>query len=556
MFQYLKIENLALLKSVSLEFKSGFSVVTGETGAGKSILLGALNFLSGARSNKDVIRQNENRLLIEASFFFNENQVESINDCLSELNLPQCDEGNMILMRSLDQSKQSKIKINGSLATLAQLKSLGEFWIDFHGPGEPQKLFKDSCQLELLDAYCGLKKELKAYRVDFQKWTELKKELNKIESTERLDTDEIMHLKNELNKMDQVDLTDSSVQELESNFNKISSSQECQDTLVNCSSIIKGETGLITQLNILNNQLVKLVDLDPSLDELLSRAESIQIEIDELSRDLDSETSSFEFDQQTTDIINSKMSIFQELKRRYGGSIKSLQNKQKEMQDALLIQDDIDGVIERINSECLDIENSLSKQALTIRKNRIRGAKELAQKATEILLKLGFKKASLTLEINPLKDGKFCSSGQDTCRFLFSPNSGNSLLPLNKIASSGETARVMLALKSILAHVDNTPVLVFDEVDANVGGEIGRSVGFEMAQISDNHQVFCITHLPQVASCAGQHFFVDKRQNDKETAVNISSIHDNKSQRISEIARMLGDRNSESALAHARELLG
>ena len=551
MLQYLKIENLALLKSLTLEFDHGFSVVTGETGAGKSVLLGAFNLLSGARSNKEMIRQGSDRLSVEASLFFPES--DGIDAVLEELDLPVCDEGCLILFRSLDASKMSKIRINGSLATLSQLKTLGEYWIDFHGPGEPQKLFKEQCQLELLDAFSQNDTLLENYGSIFKEWRSECKAIENLKSSEQLDDDALRFLSNEINKMEHLDLSETAISELESNFTKISQSQELQSMLQTCEDIVSGESGLMDRLNALNHQMSNLSSIDSSMEELSERAKSLQIEADDLSQEIHSLSGGFDFDPEMIESTISQMNTWQELKRKYGGSLESLLEEKASLENKIAMQSDIEGSIQKLELKCTKLEEQLAKDSERLYKNRCKGAKALAKQATELLLQLGFKKAQLDIVLT--ESDHFTDSGKHTCSFLFSPNVGQDLLPLNKIASSGETARVMLALKTILADVDKTPVLVFDEVDANVGGEVGRTVGNEMARIADSHQVFCVTHLPQVASLGAQHFIVEKLQDDSETQVSITPIHDEQEQRLGEIARMLGDRNSQSALDHAKELL-
>ena len=551
MLQYLKIENLALLKSLTLEFDKGFSVVTGETGAGKSVLLGAFNLLSGARSNKEMIRQGSDRLSVEASLFFPES--DGIDAVLKELDLPTCDEGCLILFRSLDASKMSKIRINGSLATLSQLKSLGEYWIDFHGPGEPQKLFKEQCQLELLDAFSKNESLLENYRSIFKEWRSDCKAIETLKSSEQLDEDTLRFLSNEITKMEQLDLSEAAISELESNFTKMSQSQELQSMLQMCEDIVTGESGLMDRLNALTHQMNQLSSLDPSMEDLSARAKSLQIEADDLSQEIQSLSGDFDFDPEMIENTLSQMNTWQELKRKYGGSLESLLEEKAALENKIAMQSDIEGSIQKLELKCEKLEEQLAKESERLYKNRCKGAKALAKQATELLLQLGFKKAQLEIDLS--ESDHFTESGKHSCSFLFSPNVGQDLLPLNKIASSGETARVMLALKTILADVDKTPVLVFDEVDANVGGEVGRTVGNEMARIANSHQVFCVTHLPQVASLGSQHFIVEKLQDDSETQVSITPIHTEYEQRLGEIARMLGDRNSQSALDHAKELL-
>jgi DNA repair protein RecN (Recombination protein N) len=307
------------------------------------------------------------------------------------------------------------------------------------------------------------------------------------------------------------------------------------------------------RLNALNHQMTQLSSIDSSMEELSERAKSLQIEADDLSQEIQSMSGGFDFDPERIESIISQMTTWQELKRKYGGSLESLLEEKTALENKIAMQSDIEGSIQKLERICTKLEGQLAKESERLYKNRCKGAKALAKQATELLLQLGFKKAQLEIVLS--ESDHFTESGKHNCSFLFSPNVGQDLLPLNKIASSGETARVMLALKTILADVDKTPVLVFDEVDANVGGEVGRTVGNEMARIADSHQVFCVTHLPQVASLGAQHFIVEKLQDESETQVSITPIHTKQEQRLGEIARMLGDRNSQSALDHAKELL-
>jgi DNA repair protein RecN (Recombination protein N) len=248
------------------------------------------------------------------------------------------------------------------------------------------------------------------------------------------------------------------------------------------------------------------------------------------------------------------MNLWQELRRKYGGSVEAVLSKREELAQKIDIQGDLDGVLVKKRKATADLEADLKKQAVKLTASRKKSAKALAQKAADLLQALGFKKARL--EIKLISDAKLQEHGDSHCQFLFAPNAGQDLQPLNKIASSGETARVMLALKTVLAEADATPLLVFDEVDANVGGEVGRAVGSELARLAKKHQVLCVTHLPQVASLAHNHYVVTKSQDEDSTAVNIAPLGDSRSARLGELARMLGDRKSASARAHAEELLG
>jgi DNA repair protein RecN (Recombination protein N) len=302
------------------------------------------------------------------------------------------------------------------------------------------------------------------------------------------------------------------------------------------------------------NQTHQLSELDPDSESLSERANSLQLELQDLGEEIGRMADDFDFDAEAIGLVNERMQLWQELRRKHGGTVELVLAKREELAGKLALQDDLEGVLNERRAAAEKMEEDLRKQAEALGKARTASAKVLGKKAGALLEALGFKKAQLAIEIMPLES--LADYGDCACRFVFAANAGQDLMPLNKIASSGETARVMLALKTVLAEADATPLLVFDEVDANVGGEVGRAVGAELARLGNAHQVFCVTHLPQVAALAQQHFLVTKTQDADSTEVEIGSIHGSEAGRIDELARMLGDRNSDSARAHAKELLG
>lgn len=552
MLQYLKIKDLALLDQVTLEFESGFTAVTGETGAGKSVLLGALGVLAGARTDKTLIRQGADAVEVEAALYFEESA--EMNHLLETAGLPPCDEGVLLLQRTIHRTKMPRIQINGSMATLTQLQHLGESWIDFHGPGEPQKLFQEKRQLEMLDIYAGNEKALVEYSVEYALWRAALQEIIDLESGERLDADEVDFVHKQLNKIDAADVSEASIEALELDYTRMSSAQELVSLASACADGIGGDAGLNEQLSVLVANFETLAELDSGSESLLERVRSLLIELQDVGDEVARLTSDFDFDSEAIRAITERMDLWQELRRKYGGSVEAVLFKRDELAQKLAVQGDVEGVLVKKRVVAARQEQALREVANKLTAARIKSATVLSSKAAELLKALGFKKARLEIEVVEQKE--LCESGDSRCRFLFAPNSGQSLLPLNKIASSGETARVMLALKTVLAEADATPLLVFDEVDANVGGEVGRTVGSELARLSGKHQVLCVTHLPQVASLAQNHFVVTKSQDDDSTTVSIAPIHDSNDTRLEELARMLGDRKSASALAHAKELLG
>lgn len=552
MLQSLRIRNLALLEEVSLDFEAGFTAVTGETGAGKSILLGALGLLAGERADKTIIRQGAAACEVEAALFFSE--PKGIDATLVELELPPCEDGLMILKRSLSRDKAPKITVNGSLATLAALQRIGEAWVDFHGPSEPRRLLKESCQLELLDLFGRAGESLTAYRKTFQAWREVKAQREEILGETKLSADQISFLENQLARLDALELSEDAIAALERDFQRMSRSQELIELTQALAEGLTGDEGVLGRVAGLLREARTLEAIDPASKPLADRMEAATVELNELSAEFAELGSTLQFDPEQAEQIAERMNTWLEVKRKHGGDLEVVIAARDEMRRRLEVQGDLEGTLARLEKQIADAERAARKDAVALRGVREKAAKELAKMAAKSIAQLGFKKADFQVRIVPLAE--LGATGDSSCEFLFSPNVGESPLPLSRIASSGELARVMLALKTVLADLDGVPLLVFDEVDANVGGEIGRVVGEKMAEIAVSHQVLCVTHLPQVAAQATCHLVVRKDQSKDRAVVSIEPIQANRKTRVSELARMLGDSKAKSALAHAEELLG
>jgi DNA repair protein RecN (Recombination protein N) len=552
MLQYIRIKNLALLDEVRLEFDSGFTAVTGETGAGKSVLLGALGLLSGARTDKALIRQGEDLLEVEAALYFED--AAAIDALLEATGLPLCEEGVLLLQRSIHRKKMPRVQINGNMATLAQLQALGESWIDFHGPGEPQKLFQERRQLAMLDTYAGNGPALERYSLQFRDWLRILREIEDLEKSERLDPDEVDFIRQQIKKIDAVGVSEESIDELERDYARMSSAQELVGLAEACSTGLVGDESVNDSLAAVIARMEELVDLDADSQVLLDRARSLQIELQDLGEEVGRLAGDFDYDAEAVEATAERMNLWQEIRRKHGGSVAGVLEKRAGLEQKIAVQGDLAGAVRTKQKAADELEANLRQAAAKLTEARKKAAAVLAGKAAQLLQALGFKKARLEIEMVP-EDG-LKEHGDTHCRFLFAPNAGQGLQPLNKIASSGETARVMLALKTVLAESDATPLLVFDEVDANVGGEVGRAVGAELSRLAQEHQVLCVTHLPQVASLAENHFVVQKVQDEDSTSVSITALDGSRQARLEELARMLGDRKSASARAHAEELLG
>ncbi|MGD1031207.1 MAG: DNA repair protein RecN, partial [Opitutaceae bacterium] len=550
--QTLRIRNLALLEHVDLEFEAGFTVVTGETGAGKSILLGALSLLAGERADKTVIRQGAAACEVEAALHFP--KPAAINAALETLGLPGCEEGTLILKRSVPLEKAPRIAVNGSLATLAALQGLGAHWIDFHGPGEPRRLLREDCQLALLDLFARNGDALGEYGKRYGSWQDMRKERERLKGEESLPADQLDFLKSQLSRMDGLDLTPEAIETLERDFARTSRAQELLKLARALAEGLTGDDGLQGRLAPLLREARSLEGLDPAGRPLAERLAAVAVELNELGAEFSSLGRELQFEPSQVEALAARMNEWLDLKRRYGGDPRAVASARESLRRRLEAQGDLAGALARLDGEIAKAGATVRKEAALLRARREKAARELARVAAANIAELGFAKADFRIRIAPLAEPG--PSGDCGCEFLFSPNVGEEPRPLARIASGGELARVMLALKAVLAELDDIPVLVFDEVDANVGGEIGRVVGEKMARIAKSRQVFCVTHLPQVAARAASHLVVTKDQSGDRAAVQISPIQSARKARVSELARMLGDRNAKSALAHAEQLLG
>ncbi|MEX2045413.1 MAG: AAA family ATPase [Opitutus sp.] len=552
MLQSLRIRNLALLEEVVLEFEAGFTAVTGETGTGKSILLGALSLLAGERADKTIIRQGAASAEVEAGIHFAD--PRRIDSLLAELDLPPSEDGLLILKRSVPREKPPRISVNGSLATLSALQQLGERWIDFHGPSEPRRLLKESCQVELLDLFGRTGDVLSDYQEAYRAWRGLAAEHLRISRETRLSPDQIDYLRGQIAKMDALDLSDEAIGTLERDFQRMSRAQELIELSSALAAGLAGDEGVQGRMAALLREARRLEGLDAASRPLADRLSSAAVELGDLAAEFSALSGQLHFDPEHAEQLAAHMNTWLELKRRHGGGLAAVVGAREEMRRRLEVQDDLGGTLLRLEKEISDAARTANAHARVLRAQREKASKELAKVAAKGMAQLGFVKAGFQVRIVPLPE--LTPAGDCGVEFLFSPNVGEPLLPLNRIASSGELARVMLALKSVLADLDAVPLLVFDEVDANVGGEIGRVVGEKMAEIAGSHQVLCVTHLPQVAAQAASHLVVNKDQSRERAVVTIEPIHASRKARVSELARMIGDRGAKSAIAHAEELLG
>lgn len=551
MIEFLKISNLALLEGARIEFSAGFTAVTGETGAGKSVMLGALSILAGNRCGKEIIRNGAECCKVEALLSFPD--TSKIDSFLEENGIEKCADNALVLSRIINREKSGRIFINGALAPLSVLSALGGYWVDFHGPHEPQKLFSAKNQLAMLDNFCGNKKSREEYLVLYRERKQILDEIGTLKNSKQLTADEIDFLKSQIETIDAINPNDESIAELENASKVAEMSSEIVEKSNAVYELLEGDggvSGILSQANRLASDLDGAGDAAASLTQRLSNA---AVELSDIAEEYARLSRSCDMSEEEIEDVRKRMSDWLSLARKYGATPDLVRDARDEMKRKIATQSDVKSSIKKLEEREAEILEKLKPVAESILETRKKGAKALSAAVEKILARLGFKNATLKIGISAEKQpSPDCGS---SCEFLFGANAGIEAQPLAKIASSGELARVMLALKTVLAEADDTPVLVFDEVDANVGGEIGVEVGKELAALAKKRQVFCVTHLPQVAACAHNHFLVEKTQTKNSTNVSISPIGNEKQKRVVELARMLGDRTSDSALAHAQKLL-
>jgi DNA repair protein RecN (Recombination protein N) len=547
MLTLLKIRNLALVDELAWELGSGLISVTGETGAGKSVIVGALKMILGERADKNLIRTGEDTCTIESVFDLAD--TSEINAILEEGGLPPCDDTQIIIRRTIGTSTNRQF-INDSPVTITLLKKIGEHLVDLHGPHDHQSLLSQERQLAMLDAYASNDSILTEFRIAYRNWREKSQELEEIQNAENASEQELELLRYQLDEIQSAKLTPADGDELQEKYHRSSNSTRLVELAAQAISTLSGEGGILTRVSDLQRLIRDLEKYDPSITEKVSSLETASIELQDLEATLTDYAEELDIDPSEAASIEERVNLVESLKRKYGPTIDDILARQETLSNRL---DNIENRTEKIEALTLalaETKKELEAIAKKLSAARKKSAPKLAQDIASQLKELGFKQSSFEIELLPLKDPSL--HGFESCNFLFGPNPGEPLLPLRQIASSGEISRVMLAVKSSLAEQDATPLMVFDEIDANVGGEIARAVGKKMARLGQLHQVIAITHFPQVAATAAAHFVVEKEITGGRTRSKLYPVEGEK--RITELVRMLGG-GGEQARAMAASLL-
>jgi len=544
MLAVLKIKNLALVDDLTWELGAGLIGVTGQTGAGKSMIVGALKLILGERANHDLVRTGANSCTVEGVFELEAN-LEQVNALLEESGLEPCEGNVLVVKRSFGSG--NKQFINCSPCTLAVLRSVGTLLVDLHGPHDHQSLLSQDRQLAMLDAYARAGVERDAYRDAFRTWSEAVRTLEEFRSLRMATDQEIDLLRFQVEEIENAALESASVAELETRYRQAQNSSRLSECVADASSRIADASGSLSEARRAIRELVKL---DPDVARFVEGFESACLEIGELEASLRDYLADLEFDPAEVVEMERRIDQIEALKRKYGQSIEDILAYGAEAGERLDQIDSREEELSRLEGAVEEALARVNEAGAKLSARRADAAPRLAGEIASHLDDLGFHQsvfeASLEESEEPLPKG--C----ETVDFLFGPNPGEPAKPLRSIASSGEMSRVMLAVKSALAEQDRIPLMVFDEIDANVGGEIAGAVGAKMAFLGTRHQVVAITHMPQVACKAHHHYLVTKEVDGDATRSGLEPVEGKA--RIAELARMLGGRSDET-LALAEKML-
>src|SRR5438093_886023 len=573
MLTLLRIKNLALVADLTLELQPGYNVITGETGAGKSILIGALNLVLGERADRTLIRAGSETCTVEAVLDIGRLKAP-VKSFLDENGLEPCEENQLVLRRAFTSAGANRQFINGSPTTLNVLASLGEWLVDIHGPHEHQSLLHPARQLAILDAFGKLERQREAFAGLLRRRSALEDEKVRLIVDEKTYAQQLDLLRFQVNEITAAQLQAEEEGQVEQDYHRASNAAKLLELARSAlGTLSENDASLLTQAGLIGRSLQDLQRLDSSSARLLASHEQVVSVLHELQTHLSRYADNLEPDPARLRQLEERLDLIHSLKRKYGATVSEVIAFGEEARRKLQSLEQRDTELACLNAELEKLEAELwdAGQALSAKRRKL--IPQLRRAVSQQLADLGFKQSRFDSSLTSLdrtevtehgarntpattrheSPASSCTStGFDTVEFQFAPNPGEPARPLRAIASSGELARVMLALKTVLAAEDEIPVLVFDEVDANIGGETANAVGEKMQQIARNRQVLCITHLPQVAASASAHYLATKQTKAGRTISEIRLL--DPEERVTELARMFGGQ-TEVARKHAEALL-
>ena len=536
MLSTLHIKNIGIIDDLSIDFNEGFNILTGETGAGKTLIIGSLAILAGGRFSKEMIRKGEEHSLIEASIFYPQSEL--------------AEDGNIIVSREIYLNGRNTCKINGKLVTVAELKNFMSKVIDIHGQHDNQNLLDATKHIKYLDGFIGtdLENAKSEYKEYFKQYNEIQAKLknnygDETEKTRRLDL-----LRYQFNEIEVAKLKIGEDQELEEKHKLMMNSQKLKENLEQVDSNINENA--IEYISNSIRCLEKIEDYGEKYKEKLSELKSIYYELQETARDLSNLKEDADFDEYERDEVERRLDVITSLKRKYGSNVQEIIDYKEKLKDEIDKITNVDEINEALRKKLKETENKMKALCSKINEIRNKYSIILANKINKELKDLEMPNAKFNIKIE--KQEEYNSNGYDKVEFIICTNVGEEYKELTKIASGGEMSRIMLAIKTVLADVDEVPILIFDEIDTGISGKAAKAVAEKMKLISKTHQTLCITHQATIAAQGNSNYYIYKEVEQGKTKTNVKQL--NETETIYEIARIANGEITEVAIQNAKEL--
>jgi len=569
MLKELQVKNFAIIDDAKIKFGSELNILTGETGAGKTLIIEALNLLIGERADSGLIRENEENLLVQGFFDFSGNL--QVKDFLVKEGFVESGDvlDDIAISRELNKNGRNRAFINGIFTQAGNLKILGRFFIDIHGQHDHQYLLEQKTHISIIDRLGKSKLlELKnEYNIELENYLEEKKEINELKQLQLKKIEKLEDLKYRLREIENLDLKENEDVSLENEKNILKNSEKIFQYSNECLRLLNGDenqgVSLTDSFVVLLKNLNELLVIDKNLGKFIEELSGVSASIDDLNHYLNNYIIDFEFSPQKLESIQERIFLINEIKKKYSKDIPDLLDYAAKLKEEIISFEEIDETIDLKIKNFQNSRNIVLEKALKLSELRKTIIESFESQIKNELLELSFKSVVFKVEIKYIAGDdsningnsiKFTKNGIDDFEFLISLNQGENLKSLSKVASGGEISRIMLALKSIISKVDNIDTMVFDEIDTGIGGGTAAVVGEKLFKISSDKQVICITHLAQIACFAELHLFINKYIENNKTKINISIL--DKQEKIQEISRMLsGSKDSDISLKHAEELI-
>ena len=537
MITTLHIKNIGIIDDLSIDLNNGLNVLTGETGAGKTLIIDSLGIISGGRFSKEMIRKGETNSFVEICMYEPENE-NSI-------------EGNIIVSREINSNGRNMCKINGRMVTVNELKNFMSKFIEIHGQNDNQSLLDNKFHLKYLDGFIGeeLLKYKQEYKENYTRYIEIKQELKANYGDEKERERKLDLLKYQFNEIEEADLKEKEEDELEEKRKIMLNSEKISNSLNQADEAI-GESS-IDSINLAIRAMEKIEGIDTKYEAITSNLKNIYYDLQELSRDISNEKEDIYFDEQERNEVEERLDLIYSLKRKYGNNILEILNYKEEIEKEIQHIENLDEYNQKLKKELKQIKEKMTKLAINIHNLREEYAKVLGININKILEDLEMKNAKINIHVD-YKEEEFFENGKDEVEFYITTNLGEDEKQLSKIASGGEMSRIMLAIKKVLADTDKMPVLIFDEIDTGISGKAANAVAEKLNSISKNHQVLCISHLPSIAASADYNYFISKRVLNDRTNTNIKLL--NEEETIKEIARISSGEINEATIQYATQL--